>query len=135
MGTGKSSLVKWLCQQFELVPFFEPHDENPYLADFYGDMKRWAFSSQLFFLMRRFRIHRLLCFTDADHRDGPARLCHPSLRPPSAHRRDSTAPDVERPARGAKQSGRRSTSATSESRSPIRTKACLARSRLIKSGQ
>lgn len=58
MGSGKSSLVKWLCQQFELSPFFEPHDENPYLEDFYGDMGRWAFNSQLFFLVRRFRIHR-----------------------------------------------------------------------------
>ncbi len=58
MGSGKSSLVRWLCQQFELVPFFEPHDENPYLADFYADMGRWAFNSQLFFLVRRFRIHR-----------------------------------------------------------------------------
>lgn len=58
MGSGKSSLVKWLCQQFELSPFFEPHDENPYLADFYGDMGRWAFNSQLFFLVRRYRIHQ-----------------------------------------------------------------------------
>ncbi len=58
MGSGKSSLVKWLCQQFDLAPFFEPHDENPYLADFYGDMKRWAFSSQLFFLVQRYKIHR-----------------------------------------------------------------------------
>ncbi len=58
MGSGKSSLVKWLCQQFDLAPFFEPHDENPYLADFYGDMRRWAFNSQLFFLVRRYKIHR-----------------------------------------------------------------------------
>ncbi|MFO0648186.1 MAG: deoxynucleoside kinase [Polyangiales bacterium] len=58
MGSGKSSLVKWLCQQFDLAPFFEPHDENPYLEDFYADMKRWAFNSQLFFLVRRYRIHR-----------------------------------------------------------------------------
>ena len=58
MGAGKSSLVKWLCQQFDLAPFFEPHDENPYLADFYGDMKRWAFNSQLFFLVKRYKIHR-----------------------------------------------------------------------------
>ncbi|MBI5514581.1 MAG: deoxynucleoside kinase [Deltaproteobacteria bacterium] len=60
MGSGKSSLVQWLCQHFDLTPFFEPHDENPYLADFYGDMARWAFSSQLFFLVRRFKIHRAL---------------------------------------------------------------------------
>ncbi len=60
MGSGKSSLVKWLCTQFDLVPFFEPHDENPYLSDFYSDMRRWAFASQLFFLVRRFKIHRAL---------------------------------------------------------------------------
>jgi deoxyadenosine/deoxycytidine kinase len=58
MGAGKSSLVEWLRQQFGMVPFFEPNDENPYLADFYGDMPRWAMSSQLFFLVRRFQIHK-----------------------------------------------------------------------------
>jgi deoxyadenosine/deoxycytidine kinase len=60
MGSGKSSLVKWLCGQFDLAPFFEPHDENPYLEDFYSDMKRWAFNSQLFFLVRRYKIHQEL---------------------------------------------------------------------------
>ena len=58
MGAGKSSLVEWLRQQFGMVPFFEPNEENPYLSDFYGDMKRWAMSSQLFFLVSRFQIHR-----------------------------------------------------------------------------
>ncbi|NUP13255.1 MAG: deoxynucleoside kinase [Polyangiaceae bacterium] len=58
MGAGKSSLVAWLEQQLGMVPFFEPHDENPYLEDFYADMQRWALSSQLFFLIRRFRIHK-----------------------------------------------------------------------------
>jgi len=58
MGAGKSTLVHWLEQQFDMVPFFEPNDENPYLADFYGDMRRWALHSQLFFLIRRFEIHK-----------------------------------------------------------------------------
>ncbi|MBK8251978.1 MAG: deoxynucleoside kinase [Polyangiaceae bacterium] len=58
IGAGKSSLVDWLSKQFKMVPFFEPHDENPYLSDFYGDMFRWAFSSQLFFLIKRFQIHQ-----------------------------------------------------------------------------
>jgi deoxyadenosine/deoxycytidine kinase len=58
MGAGKSSLVEWLRQQFGMVPFFEPNDDNPYLSDFYADMPRWAMSSQLFFLVRRFQIHR-----------------------------------------------------------------------------
>lgn len=60
MGAGKSSLVEWLRQQFDMVPFFEPHDENPYLVDFYGDMPRWAYSSQLWFMIKRFQIHRTI---------------------------------------------------------------------------
>ena len=58
MGAGKSSLVEWPRQQFGMTPFFEPHDDNPYLEDFYGDMPRWAYSSQMWFLIRRFHIHR-----------------------------------------------------------------------------
>ncbi|HVY47075.1 MAG TPA: deoxynucleoside kinase, partial [Minicystis sp.] len=58
MGAGKSSLVEWLTHQFGMVPFFEPNEENPYLSDFYGDMRRWALQSQTFFLVRRFQIHR-----------------------------------------------------------------------------
>ncbi len=58
MGAGKSSLVMWLHQQFGMTPFFEPNDHNPYLADFYQDMARWAFNSQIWFLIRRFQIHR-----------------------------------------------------------------------------
>jgi deoxyadenosine/deoxycytidine kinase len=58
MGAGKSSLVDWLRLEFGMMPFFEPNEENPYLADFYTDMQRWALSSQLFFLVRRFQIHR-----------------------------------------------------------------------------
>ncbi len=58
IGAGKSSLVKWLCQHYNLEPYYEPHEANPYLEDFYGDMRRWAFASQLFFLVHRFRHHR-----------------------------------------------------------------------------
>jgi deoxyadenosine/deoxycytidine kinase len=58
MGSGKSSLVDWLRRQFDMVPFFEPNEENPYLSDFYADMRRWALHSQLFFLVRRSQIHR-----------------------------------------------------------------------------
>ncbi len=58
MGAGKSSLVEWLRQQFGMAPFFEPNEDNPYLEDFYADMKRWAFNSQIWFLIRRFEIHK-----------------------------------------------------------------------------
>lgn len=60
MGTGKSTLVDFLARTYGVMPFYEPNDENPYLADFYGDMKRWAFQSQLYFLSNKFRLHQEL---------------------------------------------------------------------------
>jgi deoxyadenosine/deoxycytidine kinase len=60
MGVGKSSLVAFLCDQFRLEPFYEPNDENPYLEDFYRDMPRWAFHSQMYFLAKKLRIHQKL---------------------------------------------------------------------------
>ena len=60
IGTGKSSLVEFLTRTYGIMPFYEPNDENPYLPDFYRDMKRWAFHSQLYFLSNKFRMHRQL---------------------------------------------------------------------------
>jgi len=60
IGTGKSSLVEFLTRTYGIEPFYEPNDENPYLPDFYQDMKRWAFHSQLYFLGNKFRMHRQL---------------------------------------------------------------------------
>lgn len=60
IGVGKTSLVDFLCKQYKLKPFFEPNDTNPYLADFYRDMRRWAFHSQIYFLSHKFRLHREL---------------------------------------------------------------------------
>lgn len=60
MGAGKSSLVEFLCHHFSVEPFFERNDYNPFLPLFYGDMKRWAFHSQMFFLTQKFRIHQEL---------------------------------------------------------------------------
>jgi deoxyadenosine/deoxycytidine kinase len=42
------------------MPFYEPNEENPYLKDFYKDMKRWAFQSQVYFLGSKFRLHQEL---------------------------------------------------------------------------
>jgi deoxyadenosine/deoxycytidine kinase len=58
MGAGKSTLVEFLARTYGVVPFYEPNDENPYLADFYRDMKGWAFQSQLYFLANKFRLHQ-----------------------------------------------------------------------------
>jgi len=49
-----------MCDSLGWDPYFEPVAENPYLADFYRDMKRWAFNSQVFFLTHRARSHRAL---------------------------------------------------------------------------
>ena len=60
IGVGKSTLVRMLCEILGWRPFFEPEAENPYLPDFYKDMKTWAFHSQIFFLTHRLKIHRRL---------------------------------------------------------------------------
>ena len=60
IGAGKTELTAFLCKKYGLTPFYEPNDQNPYLADFYKDMKTWAFRSQIFFLTHKFRLHRSL---------------------------------------------------------------------------
>ena len=39
IGVGKTSLVEFLTSTYNITPFYEPNDENPYLEDFYKDMK------------------------------------------------------------------------------------------------
>ncbi len=60
IGAGKSTLVGLLSERLGWRPYYEPVSENPYLKDFYADMRRWAFHSQAFFLSHRVRSHRLL---------------------------------------------------------------------------
>jgi deoxyadenosine/deoxycytidine kinase len=60
IGVGKSTLVELLSKRLGWEPFYEPVGENPYLAEFYRDMRAWAFHSQIFFLTRRLRAHRQL---------------------------------------------------------------------------
>jgi deoxyadenosine/deoxycytidine kinase len=56
IGAGKTELTNFLCKKYGLTPFFEPDEHNPYLADFYRDMRTWAFGSQLFFLAHKFKL-------------------------------------------------------------------------------
>ena len=60
IGAGKTELTSFLCRKYGLKPFFEPNDGNPYLEDFYRDMKGYAFKSQIYFLTHKFRLHREL---------------------------------------------------------------------------
>lgn len=57
IGVGKSTLVTLLSRKLGWEPVFEAVAENPYLADFYDDMNRWSFHSQVFFLTRRLQQH------------------------------------------------------------------------------
>ena len=55
IGAGKTTLTRRLSEDLRIQPFFEPVKENPYLEDFYGDMERWSFHLQVFFLSERFK--------------------------------------------------------------------------------
>ena len=58
IGAGKSSLTEIVSQYFGWEAVFEQVDNNPYLTDFYNDMRRWSFNLQVFFLSSRFRHQR-----------------------------------------------------------------------------
>jgi len=60
IGAGKSTLTSMLSQRLGWEPFLEGVEDNPYLSDFYQDMKQWSFHSQVFFLSRRLFHHRQL---------------------------------------------------------------------------
>ncbi len=55
IGAGKTTLTKLLAKHYKWTPHYESVDENPYLDDFYGEMERWSFNLQVFFLNSRFR--------------------------------------------------------------------------------
>jgi deoxyadenosine/deoxycytidine kinase len=55
IGAGKTTLTELLAKNYGFEPLFEAADNNPYLEDFYSDMKRWSFNLQIYFLNSRFR--------------------------------------------------------------------------------
>jgi deoxyadenosine/deoxycytidine kinase len=54
IGAGKTTLAKRVAEHFDWQVSFESVEDNPYLADFYGDMPRWSFHLQIYFLNNRF---------------------------------------------------------------------------------
>lgn len=58
IGSGKSTLTGLLAERFAWRPYYEHVEGNPYLADFYADMGRWAFHLQIYFLSKRFQHHQ-----------------------------------------------------------------------------
>ncbi|MEK7669848.1 MAG: deoxynucleoside kinase [Bacteroidota bacterium] len=60
IGAGKSSLTSLLAERYHWKPYYESVEDNPYLSDFYGDMHRWSFHLQIYFLSHRFRYQKLI---------------------------------------------------------------------------
>ena len=55
IGSGKTTLTTMLAKRYGWSPHYEPVDNNPYLEDYYHDMKRWSFNLQIYFLNKRFK--------------------------------------------------------------------------------
>lgn len=55
IGAGKTSLAKRIGERLNAKPIFEQFDNNPFLEKFYADRKRFAFQTQMFFLINRFK--------------------------------------------------------------------------------
>ncbi|MXV15554.1 deoxynucleoside kinase [Hufsiella ginkgonis] len=55
IGAGKTTLTQLLSKHLGWEPQYEAVDHNPYLEDFYSDMKRWSFNLQIYFLNSRFQ--------------------------------------------------------------------------------
>lgn len=64
IGAGKSSLTELLGKNFGWKTYYESVDDNPYLSDFYEDMRRWSFNLQIYFLSSRFQHQKKLMELD-----------------------------------------------------------------------
>jgi deoxyguanosine kinase len=58
IGVGKTTLAKLLQPVFKAQLLLEAFEENPFLSSFYADRKRYAFQTQIFFLLSRYRQQR-----------------------------------------------------------------------------
>lgn len=65
IGAGKTSLTQKLGERLGWETAYESVDDNPYLADFYADMRSWAFYLQVFFLGHRAKQHMALARSEA----------------------------------------------------------------------
>ena len=60
IGTGKTTLTQMLADHFKWDAHFESVSDNPYLTDFYEDMKRWSFPLQIYFMTHRVNSHQVI---------------------------------------------------------------------------
>jgi deoxyguanosine kinase len=59
IGVGKTTLARMLAPEFAGEALLEVFEENPFLSDFYADRARYAFQTQIFFLLSRYRQQHL----------------------------------------------------------------------------
>ena len=57
-GAGKTTLARLLQPAFQAALLLEVFEENPFLSDFYADRERYAFQTQIFFLLSRYHQQR-----------------------------------------------------------------------------
>ena len=55
IGSGKTTLTAMLAKRYGWQPRYESVEFNPYLDDYYKDIKRWSFAMEVFFLKERFK--------------------------------------------------------------------------------
>lgn len=55
IGSGKSTLTQLLAHHYGWTPHYEQVTQNPYLEDYYHDIKRWSFPLEVFYLKERFK--------------------------------------------------------------------------------
>ena len=55
IGSGKTTLTNLLAKHYDWEPKFEAVSYNPYLEDYYKDIRRWAFNLEVYFLKERFK--------------------------------------------------------------------------------
>ena len=55
IGVGKTTFTEFVAKHFDLHDYYESVIDNPYLEDFYGNMGRWSFHLQIYFLHHRFQ--------------------------------------------------------------------------------
>ena len=65
IGSGKSTLTRMLARHYRWEARFESVDNNPYLEDYYNDIRRWSFNLEVYFLKERFR--DLIAIQQANH--------------------------------------------------------------------
>ena len=68
IGVGKTSLCKIIGENFSAKIVYEKFEENPFLEDFYTDKERFAFQTQLYFLLSRYRQHQEMMQVELFHK-------------------------------------------------------------------